>query len=93
MLILLYLSPRKQILTAAENKKQLTQIMVGTLIIILCGGIVPGNYQSRLIIYTLSEIAPGGIVIRRADLKTTHEKADIISVAQAINAAKDGKKN
>ena len=51
MLLFLYLSPWKQILTVAENKKQLTQIMLGTLI---CGGIVPGNYQSRLIIYTPS---------------------------------------
>ena len=60
MLILLYLSPRKQILIVAENKKQLTQILVGTLI---CGGVVPGNNQSRLIIYTPSEIAPGGMLL------------------------------
>ena len=56
---------------------------------------MPGNYQSRLIITGQEskpiEIAPGGIVIRRADLKTTHKEADVIIVAQTIYAAKEKK--
>ena len=59
--------------------------------------VIPGSYQSRLIIlgqeYTLIEIAPGGVVIRQEDLRTTHEKADVIIVAQAIYAAKEERKN
>ena len=61
------LPPQKQILTVAENKKQLIQIIVETLI---SEGVVPESYQSRLIImytgqeYTPIEIAPGGVVIR-----------------------------
>ena len=52
--------------------------------------VVPG--QSRLIIMgqenTLVETAPDGVVIRREDLKTIHEEADTIIIAQAIYAAK-----
>ena len=88
------LPPQKQILTVAENKKQLIQIIVETLI---SEGVVPGSYQSRIIItgqgYTPIEIAPAGLVIRRADLRTTHEEADVIIVAQAIYAAKEEGRN
>ncbi len=35
------------------------------------------------------EIAPGGTVIKRQDLKTTHEEPDTIIRAQAIYAAKE----
>ena len=60
---------------------------------------VPGSYQSRLIItgtdqeYTPIEIAPGGVVISQADLRPTHEEADVIIVAQAIYAAKEKSKH
>lgn len=88
------LPPQKQILTVAENKKQLIQIIVETLI---SEAVVSGSYQSKLIItgqeYTPIEIAPGGVVIRQADLRTTHEEADVIIVAQAIYAAKEERKN
>ncbi len=51
-----------------------------------------GGYQSRLTITGQEEspveIAQGGLVIRREDLKTTHEEADTIIVAQAIYTAK-----
>ena len=59
--------------------------------------VIPGGYQSRLIITgqqcTPIEIAPNGVVIRRQDLKTTHEEADTILVAQGIYAAKEERKN
>ena len=88
------LPPQKQILIVAESKKQLIQIIVDTLV---SEGVVPGSYQSKLIIigqdYTPIEIAPGGVVIRRADLRTTHEEADVIIVAQAIYAAKEERKH
>lgn len=88
------LPPQKQILTVAENKKQLIQIIVETLV---SEGVIPGSYQSRLIItgqeYTPIEITPEGAVIRRADLRTTHEEADVIIVAQAIYAAKEESKH
>ena len=88
------LPPQKQILTVAENKKQLIQIIVETLI---SEGVVPGSYQSRLIItgqeYTPIEIAPAGVVIRRADLRTTYEEADVIIEAQVIYAAKEEGRN
>ena len=65
------------------------QIIVETLIV---EAVVPGGYRSRLIITgheeSPVEVAPGGVVIRREDLKTTHEEADAIIVAQAIYAAK-----
>ena len=54
--------------------------------------VVPGEYRSRLIITCQEEspveIAAAGVVIRREDLKTTHEEVDTIIVAQAIYAAK-----
>lgn len=88
------LPSQKQILTVAENKKQLIQIIVEALI---SEGVVPGSYQNRLIItgqeHTPIEVTPGGVVIRRADLRTTHEEADVIMVAQAIYAAKEERKN
>ena len=78
------LPPQK---TVSENKKKLIQIIVETLIV---EAVVPG--RSRLIITgqedTLVETAPDGVVIRREDLKTIHEEADTIIVAQAIYAAK-----
>ena len=81
------LPPQKQVLTVSENKKKLIQIIVETLIV---EAVVPG--RSRLIITgqedTPVEIAPDGVVIRREDLKTIHEEADTIIVAQAIYAAK-----
>ena len=65
------------------------QIIVETLIV---EAVVPRGYQSKLIITGQEEshveIAPGGVVIKREDLKTTHEEADAIVVAQAIYAAK-----
>lgn len=84
------LPPQKQVLTVSENKRQLIQIIVETLV---AEAVVPGGYRSRLVITgqeaTPIEIAPGGTVIRRQDLKTTHEEADTIIVAQAIYAAKE----
>lgn len=88
------LPPQKQVLTVSENKRQLIRIIVETLV---AEAVVPGGYRSRLIITgqedTPIEIAPDGVVIRREDLKTTHEEADTIIVAQAISAAKDERKH
>ena len=85
---------QKQVLTVSENKRQLIQIIVETLV---AEAVVPGGYLSRLIITgqddTPIEIAPGGVVIRRDDMKTSHEEADTIIVAQAIYAAKEERKH
>ncbi len=87
------LPPQKQVLTVADNKKQLIEIIVTTLI---GEAKVPGRYRSSLIITgqedTPIEIAPDGVIIRREDKKTTHEEADAIIVAQAISAAKEERK-
>ena len=60
---------------------------------LIAEAVVPGGNQSRLIITGQEEspveIAPGGVVITREDLKTTHELADVVVVAQAIYATKD----
>ena len=58
--------------------------------------VIPGEYQSRLIITGQEEspvgIAAAGVVINREDMKITHDETDAIIVAQAIYAAKvDGK--
>ena len=59
--------------------------------------VVRGRYSSRLIITgpepTPIEIAPCGVVIRREDIKTTHEEANAVIVAQAIYAAKEENKH
>ena len=87
------LPPQEQVLKVPENKRQLIQIIVDTLI---SEGIIPGGYHNRLIVTgqddTPVEIAPNHVVIQRHDLRTTHEEADIIVVAQAIYAAKEEKK-
>ena len=89
-----FLPSQKHVLTVTDNKKQLIQIIVEMLV---SEAVVPGNYQNRLIITgqenTPIEIAPGGVVIRRQDLRTTHEEADVIIVAQAVYAAKEERKN
>ena len=58
---------------------------------------MPGGYESKLVIKgqdcTPIEISPGGVVIRREDLKKSHEEADTILVAHAIYAAKEEGKN
>ena len=82
------LPPQKQVLTVSENKKQLIRIIDETLV---AEAVVPGEYRSRFIITgqeeSPAEIAAAGVVIRREDLKITHEEADGI-IAQAIYAAK-----
>lgn len=71
------LPPQNQVLNIPENKKQLIQIIVETLVI---DATVPGGYQSKQVVTgqdpTPTEISPGGITISRQDLKTTHEEAD-----------------
>ena len=90
------LPPQNQVLNVSENKRQLIQIIVTTL---MAEDVVPPGHQSRLIITgqedtPLEKITPNGVVIRRHDLRTTHEEADTIIVAQAIYAAKEeGKHN
>ena len=82
---------QKHTFTNTDNKKQLIQIIIEMLV---SEAVILGSYQSRLIItgqeYTPIEIAPGGVVIRREDLRTTHEEADVII---AIYAAKEERKN
>ena len=77
------LPSQKQVITVSENKRQLIHIIVEALV---AEAIVPGRYSSRLIIIgqepTPIEIAPRGVAIRREDIKTTHEEADAIIVAQ-----------
>ena len=88
------LPPQKQVLTVSENKKQLIQIIVETLV---SDEVIQEGCKSKLVTtgqdYTPIEIAQNGLVIRRQDLKTTHEEADTIIVAQAIYAAKEERKN
>lgn len=88
------LPPQKQVLSVSGNKRQLIQIIVEAL---LTDAVVPGGFQSRLIITGQEsvpiEIAPNGVVINREDLKTTHEEADTIIVAQAIYAAREERKH
>ena len=88
------LPPQKQVLTVSETKKQLINIIVEKL---ASDSVVPGGYESKLVIKgqdcTPIEISPGGVVIRREDLKTSHEEADTILVAHAIYAAKEEGKN
>ncbi|KAL8568389.1 hypothetical protein ACOMHN_066414 [Nucella lapillus] len=82
------LPPQNQVLSIPENKKQLIQIIVETLV---TEATVPGGHQSKLIVTgqdpTPIEISAGGITISRQDIRTTHEEADEIVVAQAIYAA------
>ncbi|KAL8595804.1 hypothetical protein ACOMHN_012222 [Nucella lapillus] len=82
------LPPQNQVLSIPENKKQLIQITVETLV---TEATVPGGHQSKLIVTgqdpTPIKISAGGITISRQDLRTTHEEADEIVVAQAIYAA------
>ncbi|KAL8577294.1 hypothetical protein ACOMHN_062803 [Nucella lapillus] len=82
------LPPQNQVLSIPENKKQLIQIIVETLV---TEATVPGGHQSKLIVTgqdpTPIEISAGSITISRQDLRTTHEEADEIVVAQAIYAA------
>ena len=79
------LTSQKQVLTVFKNKRQLIHIIVEALV---AEAVVPGHYSSRLIITGQEPapiaIAPRGGVIRREDIKTTHEEADAIIVAQAI---------
>ena len=88
------LPPQKQILSVTDNKKQLIQIIVETL---LSERSVHECCQNRLIVTgqdnTPVKITPGGIVIRRQDLSTSHKEADVVIVAQAIYAAKEEQKN
>ena len=81
------LPSQKQVLTVSENKRQLIHIIVEAL---LAEAVVPGRCSSRLIITgqepTPIVIAPREVVVRREDIKATHEEADAIIVAQAIYA-------
>jgi len=83
--------PQKQVLTVSGNKKQLIQI------ILLLQGSLPKSCHSRLIVtgqdYASVKIAPGGVIIRLKDLRTTHVEADTIIEPQAIYAAKEENKN
>ena len=77
------LPSQKQFLTVSEKKSQLIHIIVEAL---LAEAVVPGRYSSRLIITgkepTPIEIVPCGVVIRREDIKATHEEADRPSMRQ-----------
>ena len=88
------LPSQKQVLSVSENKRQLIHIIVEAL---LAEAVVPGRCSSRLIITgqepTPIEVAPRGVVVRREDIKATHEEADAIIVAQAIYAAKEENKH
>ena len=70
-------------LTISENKKQLIGILVES---------IKADAVHKLIITGQAEVptemSPGNIVIERNDLKTTHEEADPIVVAQAMYVEK-----
>ena len=87
--LLMVLSSSEQVLAVSENKKQLILIIVEMLV---AEAVVPGEYRGRLIITGQEElpveIAAAGVVIRRDDMKITHDEADAIIVAQPIYAAK-----
>ena len=82
------LPPRKQVLNNAINKKQLIQIIVDYF---KADQTVLQGCKSKLIITgqddTPIEISSCGTIIRREDLNTKHEEADVIVVAHAIYAA------
>ena len=82
------LPPQKQVLGVSENKQQLIKIIVEMLVTSIK---FPDGCSNKLIVTgqdsTPTEISPGGIVIQRRDLMTTHEEGDAIVVQQAIYAA------
>ena len=82
------LPSQKQVLTVSENKRQLIHIIMEALV---AEAVVAGRYSSRLII--TGQEPTRGVVIRREVIKTTHEEADAIIVAQAIYAAKEENKH
>lgn len=87
------LPPRKIILTEANNKRQLINLICHSFIEDQ-DYIIRHNAQHKLVI-TGEEGEPhelyNGKVSRRKDLETTHEEADTIIVQQAISVAKANK--
>lgn len=87
------LPPQSQILNSPDNKKQLVQIIVDTF---KADQDILGGHKHKLVITGQDEvpieISPGGIIIDREDMRTSHEEADVIVVAHAIYAAQVEKK-
>lgn len=83
------LPSQNKVLTISENKKQLIGILVESL---KADENLFKNTLHKIVITgqeeVPKEIYPGGIVIDRINLKTTHEEADPIVVAQAMYVAK-----
>ena len=82
------LPQKKQVLGVSEYKQQLIKIIVEMLVTSVK---FPDGCCNKLIVTgqdrTPAEISPGGIVIQRRDLMTTHEEGDAIVLQQAIHAA------
>lgn len=82
------LPSQNKVFNIPENKKQLLQIIVETLV---TDATVHAVYQSKPAETGQdpppTEISASGITMSRQDLKTVHKEADEIVVAQAIYAA------
>lgn len=80
------LPPQKAVLTVSENKKQLIKLVVKLLI--EDESFHQYTHSHKLIVIGEDaapfEISHGGVVIRRADLSTSHEEADNIIVQQVM---------
>ena len=89
------LPPQKTVLTVTENKKQLINLIVNSLIE---DKLFHECTQSHKLILIGEDAAPfeisnGGVVIRRADLSTSHEEADNIIVQQVMLSARNSEES
>ena len=89
------LPPQKTVLTVTENKKQLINLIVNVLIE---DELFHAYTQSHKLIVIGEDAAPfeisnGGVVIRRADLSTSHEEADNIIVQQVMLCARNNEES
>ena len=78
-------------LTSTENKVQLINIICEYLV-----KKVAERMTSKRLIVTGSEDIPqevhAGVLIKRVDLRTTHEEADVIMIQQCVTAVEEGAK-
>ena len=89
------LPPQKTVLTVTENKKQLINLIVKLLI--EDESFHECTQSHKLIVFGEDaapfEISHGGVVIRRADLSTSHEEADNIIVQQVMLSARNNEES
>ena len=84
------LPPQNQVLNVSENKRQLIQFIIETLVQ------SQWEHQGKIIVTGQEDdpiqIAPDRVIIRSQDLKTTQEEEDVVLVVQAFYAAKKEEK-